>query len=237
MPRVQKTASLPNSLQRQLNLYALAASAAGVSMLALAQPASARIVYTPAHTKLSPNHVLSLDLNHDRVNDFALFIQTGQSCFRGSQTCHTSFSWGRMYVGPSSRGNAIVGKVTPVFASALRAGVSIGPKLSFQSAARLMGEVAYNHRSAHYAGPWADSGKPVDNRYLGLKFLIKGKVHYGWARLDVRIYRSPTPTATAVLTGYAYETIANKPIVAGKTHGPDVIVRNTTLGALALGRK
>jgi len=237
MPRVEKTASLPNLLQQQLNMYALAASAAGVSMLALAQPASAKIVYTPAHIKLSPHHVLSLDLNHDGINDFALFIQTGQSCFRGSQTCSTSFSWARMYVGPSSRGNAIVGKVTPDYASALRAGVLIGPKLSFQSAGKLMGDVAYNHKSAHYDGPWADSGKPVDKRYLGLKFLIKGKVHFGWARLNVRIYRSPTPTATAVLTGYAYETIPNKPIVAGKTHGPDVILRDTTLGALALGRK
>jgi len=33
------------------------------------------------------------------------------------------------------------------------------------------------------------------------------------------------------------ETIPNKPIIAGKTHSPDVIVRDATLGELALGRK
>ena len=42
----------------------------------------------------------------------------------------------------------------------------------------------------------------------------------------------------ATLTGYAYETIPNKPIIAGKTNGPDVItVEPTTLGSLALGRR
>jgi len=74
---------------------------------------------------------------------------------------------------------------------------------------------------------------------MGIRFKIKGKSHFGWARLSVteaaigpayhRIY--------ATLTGYAYETIPNKPIIAGRTHGPDVILKRATLGALALGRK
>jgi hypothetical protein len=62
--------------------------------------------------------------------------------------------------------------------------------------------------------------------YLGLKFTIKGQVHYGWARLG---YISANHPAKAKLTGYAYETIPNKPIVAGKTHGRD----EATLGRLA----
>ena len=41
---------------------------------------------------------------------------------------------------------------------------------------------------------------------------------------------------TATLTGYAYETIPNKPIIAGKTKVGDDRAR-TTLGRLALGRK
>jgi hypothetical protein len=40
----------------------------------------------------------------------------------------------------------------------------------------------------------------------------------------------------ATLTGYAYETIPNKPIIAGKTKGPDVItLEPATLGHLAQG--
>jgi hypothetical protein len=39
-----------------------------------------------------------------------------------------------------------------------------------------------------------------------------------------------------MLSGYAYETIANKAIIAGKTKGPDVItVQPGSLGRLAQG--
>ncbi len=75
----------------------------------------------------------------------------------------------------------------------------------------------------------------VKDRYLGLKFKIqgKGKIHYGWARLNVRDHGH---YITATLTGYAYETIPNKPIIAGKTKGPDVITLEPgSLGALAAG--
>ena len=44
----RKAANLPESVHRQLNMYALAAGAAGVSMLGSAQPADAKIVYTRA---------------------------------------------------------------------------------------------------------------------------------------------------------------------------------------------
>jgi hypothetical protein len=41
---------------------------------------------------------------------------------------------------------------------------------------------------------------------------------------------------TAVVTGYAYETIPNKPIITGKTKGPDVVtLQPATLGHLATG--
>jgi hypothetical protein len=82
----------------------------------------------------------------------------------------------------------------------------------------------------------------VANRYLGLKFKIKGKTHYGWARLSVEASKRPYEI-TAVLTGYAYETIPGKPIIAGATRGPDDAVQAAsinmpvpaTLGALAMG--
>ena len=67
-----------------------------------------------------------------------------------------------------------------------------------------------------HGGNWIN----VTNQYLGLKFEINGKTHYGWARLSVQaVYY----TITATLTGYAYETIPNKPIIAGRTKGPDEI--------------
>ena len=67
-----------------------------------------------------------------------------------------------------------------------------------------------------------------------MKFTINGKVHYGWARLSVTNLKGKF-RITATLTGYAYETIPNKPIIAGKTKGPDVIALPATLGHLARG--
>jgi len=51
-------------------MYAFAAGAAGVGMLALAVPAEGRIVYTPDNQKIPPSQELSLDLNHDGIADF-----------------------------------------------------------------------------------------------------------------------------------------------------------------------
>jgi hypothetical protein len=65
-------------------------------------------------------------------------------------------------------------------------------------------------------GRWVN----VSDRYLGLKFKINGKFHYGWARLNVKVLRGQFKI-TATLTGFAYETIPGKAIIAGATKGPD----------------
>ena len=65
---------------------------------------------------------------------------------------------------------------------------------------------------------------------MGLRFDIKGQSHYGWAHLQ------NVTVVGGTLTGYAYETIPNKPIITGKTKGPDVITLEPgSLGALAAG--
>jgi hypothetical protein len=89
--------------------------------------------------------------------------------------------------------------------------------------------------------PWVKGG----TAYLGLKFSIKGKVHFGWARVKVSL---PGYGSGATLTGYAYETVPNKPIIAGKMNGWDEesgigsdaaltapAPEPATLGLLALG--
>jgi hypothetical protein len=103
-------------------------------------------------------------------------------------------------------------------------------------------------------GLWVESFAPTlvkkreDGRYLGLRFRINGRFHYGWARFNVSF---PHQTLRAVLTGYAYETIAGKAIVSGQTQGtedstieqPDAALSTpipdtpqlAMLGALALG--
>ena len=98
------------------------------------------------------------------------------------------------------------------FAAALRQGARIG------LGQRFVGEDMFGV-GCGTAGTCISSGlwKNVTNRYLGFKFKIHGKAHYGWARLTVTV-KWPI---SATLTGYAYETVPNKAIVTGKTKGPD----------------
>ena len=54
-PLPRKTVSLSDSQQQRLSVYAVAASAAGVGVMALSQPAEAKIVYTATHPVIE-NH-------------------------------------------------------------------------------------------------------------------------------------------------------------------------------------
>ena len=218
-----------DSLHQQLNSYALAASAAGVGLLALAQPAEARIVYTPVHQQVHRGMpgILYLDLNHDGIPDFK---------FQNWWTNVTSAYWSSLSVFPAKPGNGdgIFGYGTVdklgwiYFPFALRAGARIGPaqKQSFFS--------AKFEEWMFRAGPAWGQWQNVKDRYLGLKFLIKGKTHYGWARLNVQCNPSNNQI-TALLTGYAYETVPNKTIVAGKTYPQDADTQPATLARLAQG--
>jgi hypothetical protein len=58
----RKPSKLSESIHHQLSSYALAATAAGVGVLALIQPAEGKIVYTAAHRRIGPHQTLHLDL-------------------------------------------------------------------------------------------------------------------------------------------------------------------------------
>jgi hypothetical protein len=73
---------------------------------------------------------------------------------------------------------------------------------------------SFHYRKVNWFGQWANLGRGLTNRYLGVKFNIDQQVHYGWLRISVSTTHDHF---TAELTGYAYETIPNKPIVAGQT--------------------
>jgi hypothetical protein len=193
-----QVSDVSESTLRQLSMYALAASAAGVSLLALTQPSEAKIVYTRANMGLGS--VVRLDLNHDGTYDFYLVAQinTGKSS-----------DWG---VFPAQAGNLVVG--TKGQASALRAGVRVGPKAKFPPYATVLARVwkKSDTGTTYSSGQWRN----VKNRYLGLKFLIQGKIHFGWARMNIALTNH---SLSGVLTGYAYETIPNKPIITGDIIG------------------
>jgi len=219
-------AALTEATHRRLNAYAIAAGAAGVGMLALTPTAQARIIYTPTHRTIKTHHILHLDLNHDRIGDYLV---------SNKSFCDSGICGRTLRVLPVASENQVVGAKGiggPFYAYALNRGVKIGPRQPFSG--KLMAASGTEYGSV---GQWFN----VSDRYLGLKFVIRGKLHYGWARFSVIIGGG---RITAALTGYAYETIPGKSIIAGQTKGPDEIgtieppaptQQPATLGALAMG--
>jgi hypothetical protein len=199
-----------------------------VGILATTQQAEAKIVYTPANIKIVQNGgLIDFDLNHDGIPDFGL----SNKFISGSGT-----SVARLRVVQTRQANEIIAgqPCEPTFscAAALPTGAKIGRKGQFQQdpgSGLVMIEVAVCG-SCYNFGPWLN----VKQAYLGLKFVIKGKTHFGWARVKVKVGIGTSITAT--LTGYAYESIPGKPIIAGQTKGPDVTtVYPASLGHLAAG--
>jgi hypothetical protein len=113
----RKTVNLSKSLHRQLNSYALAASAAGVGVLGLTQFSDAEIIYTKAHEQIGIGSKYVLYLTHKGLADFT-FLNT-ETC--GRYTC-TSSGYNTLVVSAAGR-NAVGGP-----ANALRRGNWVGEK-------------------------------------------------------------------------------------------------------------
>lgn len=200
--------ALNASLNRRLIGYATAATAAGAGLLGLARPAGAEVVYTPAQVLIGYRGSYALDVTNDGTVDFLLHDAI-------SSNCSTVFNALLAQVAP---GNAVVGNRSfggANYAAAMKGGARIGPSDRFVSQGRGGEEMAEGIDSpggGQVRGQWGN----VTNRYLGLKFQINGETHFGWARLNVR---ANSRSVVAVLTGYAYETVAGMPILAGQTQG------------------
>ena len=197
------TQPLNPRLDKMIAAYATAAGAVGVAILAAGQPAEAKIVYTKTRVTITDiTHTYALDLNHDGITDFNL----------GFCSC---VPHGNGVALSSSRGMGNGAVTTPGYmfsAIVLKSGAPIGPAQMFVGA----GDDAFMANTGSYgapysSGPWA-GGK---SGYLGLKFMINGQIHFGWARVTVTKH-----IGEVVLTGYAYETTANKHLKAGQTSEP-----------------
>ncbi|HEX8815985.1 MAG TPA: hypothetical protein VF753_10835 [Terriglobales bacterium] len=219
------TRVLGTEIDHNLRLYSLAAAAAGVSLLALTQPSEAEIIYTKTQQIIGTNGFYGLDLNHDGVVDF-IIQESGATFFlaTGSNKLGAKEAYGNGVAGITKSVNHV--------AYALHAGAIIGPNKNFLATSNPLGEFMAasfcdGESGCVYVGEW----RSVGTGYLGLKFKISGKTHYGWARLSVEIDRGHNIVAT--LTGYAYETVPNEQIKAGETSDAEVA---TATGENALDR-
>jgi len=224
----------PSTLHQNLNAYALSAAAAGVALLAMSPPAEAEIVFTPVNGQIAGGSKYALDLNHDGVIDFTITndLHLSTTPFGDDLNISPAVKGNAIWQGPRERYNQIA-------AAALPAGVPVGSGKPFVFQNANMAYASLTAFTYVSGGPW----KNATNRFLGLKFLINGEVHFGWARLTV-LADSHREAVRATLTGYAYETVANQPILTGKTSGtaedasitlPAGSQSKVQLGLLALG--
>jgi hypothetical protein len=207
----------PQNLAPRLTKRLLAyAAVVGAAAFIGCKGAAAEVVYTPIHKEIYLDY--SLDLNGDGIGDFQI------------TTSYLS-GFNQLLVSPAIAFNkvAVVGKgciLHHTGAAPLPSGAIIGPDKFWGPKSACMASLF----SWYSDGPWVMQTR----RYLGFEFVIDGKSHYGWARFDVR------ELASAAITGYAYETIPGKPIVAGdqgndEGNTSETSVKPATLGALAAG--
>lgn len=239
-PKSRKTFKISDSLNRRLNTYAQVASAAGVSVLALATASEAKVIYTETFQVTHSGFPLYIDLNHDGIKDFIVrttFYQGSSGLEVGLSAAGYRNANNRVAGGRFSTGSGYFVSA----AYALRAGARIGPDGNFSAPAPFMAVELFKGFGSTYSdlGAWVGQGEGAKNRYLGFKFVIRGQVHYGWARFSVTLeHQRQFDDVSGTLTGYAYETVPGKPIIAGQITGPDVItVQPETLGGLAFGRR
>lgn len=208
---------LRQTAENKLLSYATAASAAGIGLLALTQPANANIIFTPAHQTILPNQTIKLDLNNDGVSEFSLRIfnfhlggvyQTGRNDSSGSINLAGSANSDKAVKAVSNFG----------FVDALASNAKVGVSDQFESG--IMAECTItNGGSGGALGPWVKQR----NKFLGVSFGIGGQTHYGWVRLSVQQIGRRACDLQALITGYAYESNPNTPILTGQKSGTNEV--------------
>ncbi len=200
-------------LNRQIRMYALAASAAGVGVLAVSQPAQSELVITKKAIPIpvspeSMHHDVGISMANDGINNFSFALKSYQNSVRSDRALEV---WG---VG--NRDGVMVVDFFSANAMALSRGAKIGPSANFLSLsgyADLVERTENGKYGTYSRGYWGGNEK---NRYVGVRFLINGQTHYGWIRLTVTTDPNRHhPSMSAEITAYAYETVPNKPVKAG----------------------
>ena len=95
---------------------------------------------------------------------------------------------------PAHTQNGVDGEAIYDRALALKAGTPVGPKARFLTGHYI--SMVSADAAERCFGNWSN----VKNRYLGLRFVIKQKTHFGWARLSVSC-NSANNKIQALLTG------------------------------------
>lgn len=226
-------------LERNLVAYA---AAAGAGLLTVGLPAQAEVIYTPSNipwalavTNQGPA-LTELDLTNNGTPDFTFVMSSTLRFFSSTFVATTTAFKFFLRVDPGRKGNQVVQGRQAMLASAVPDGVSIGSQQKFGVGGLKLWFSSLKSNVVRKSGSW----QAVEYAYVGLKFLINGETHYGWARIKFPIPATFYPAIHyPSVDGYAYETTPNKPIVTGQT-GPTAeesprSALPANLGMLAIG--
>lgn len=199
-------------IENKLKSYAAVAASTLVAGVANGQ-----VVYTDVNPDqtftLGGGYVLDVDNN--TVTDFT--FQVGTS-YVTSGTINVNVKAG-MINGPAS--NEVIGQTQNVggqtlfLADTLLTGDNISTAANWLSVGATAGwPVLLGGQMKIGVFPEGGAGNFLDvtDKYVGLKFQIGADVHYGWARFDVS-----ADGLTYTIKDYAYESLKETPIEAGKT--------------------
>jgi hypothetical protein len=199
--------ALPETLARRLNSYALAAAAAGVSVLACSQGAEAKVVTKRIGTHLEGNSYYFFNPAGQNVafHVNASFLNHGPTSF-----------WNRVFLQAQTTGAFFVSGPQQLPA-ALRAGSKIGPGRHFAKGPSYGGLLfTYGNYGGGTKNHHKGNFKFDKIEFVGFKFSMSGKEHFGWLRVKITVNSVYTITD---LIDYGYETIPGKAIRAGQTKG------------------
>lgn len=201
--RSHTAARIDPPLLAQLNSYRVAASAAGVAIIACACPAEA----APICGKIALN-----------------FSDTGSYSFNPANQPISPFIVAQTYNNLSSHSHSVElrGFFTPNAPSAqavlgtsgspanLNAGAIVGSTAKFGKG-NSYGKVFQFQYFSGVTGPFR-SGHPG---FVGFKFSQGGHTHYGWLRLMVNLRSQTNYYPFMSISGYGYESSPNTAIAAG----------------------
>ena len=248
-PRAVMAVGLREPLSQALNAYAVAAVAAGVTVVACSMPAEAAPICKSLNGQITRTSSFAFSPTGQFVPPFNV-AQTTFKYFLGTTGVSTWIWLNRGFFSPNTVGAKVLLGIHDLPAG-LAYGDQIGPGGQF-SKGRSYG-LLFTYGKGNFS---VGGGTKLKHRghmsfehdnFVGFQFSQSGSVHYGWLRLSLAVLDSKSggnfPKVTSIhLTSYGYESASNTAIAAGScsaeasssddVSGPSA---GPSLGMLALG--
>jgi hypothetical protein len=230
----KKDAKKKREFNRRLLNYSMAAG----TTLALTTPANAAIRYSGVKNQIIDNNVFQLDMqdvlygNPDGNPEFSFvnydynytststFTTTGGKAFAGTYSYRIRLN----AVYPINSGDAFVADGTKYGAAFFQQGDRIGPDATY-FVSYYPGVLDKYYKFGFHGVNTTNPAETFDTSYsikngnftgkigfIGVRFLISGKTHYGWIRFNNSLNRAP-----ATIVDWAYEDVPGAAIAAGDT--------------------